>query len=199
MHHLLFQGHFPDATQDPVIQIACVVKEYGAKKPLLRNVFVLGTCAPIPGTQVMCFTKEADMLEAWARFVRESDPDMLTGYNIANFDIPYLLNRATALKLRKFSLLGRVIGSHTTMKKTTFQSSAYGKRENIDTNIHGRVIFDMLQYMFRNQKLSSYSLNAVSFRFLGQQKEDVHHRYECVYLSLSLSLALYLCVCGWRA
>ena len=61
------------------------------------------------------------------------------------------------------------------MKDTTFQSSAYGKRENIETTIHGRVIFDILPYMYRNHKLSSYSLNSVSAEFLGQQKEDVHH------------------------
>lgn len=61
------------------------------------------------------------------------------------------------------------------MKDTTFQSSAYGKRENIETNIQGRVIFDVLPYMYRNHKLSSYSLNSVSAEFLGQQKEDVHH------------------------
>lgn len=61
------------------------------------------------------------------------------------------------------------------MKDTTFQSSAYGKRENIETTINGRVIFDVLPYMYRNHKLSSYSLNSVSAEFLGQQKEDVHH------------------------
>jgi DNA polymerase delta subunit 1 len=61
------------------------------------------------------------------------------------------------------------------MKETTFQSSAYGKRENIETTINGRVIFDVLPYMYRNHKLSSYSLNSVSAEFLGMQKEDVHH------------------------
>jgi DNA polymerase delta subunit 1 len=61
------------------------------------------------------------------------------------------------------------------MKETTFSSSAYGKRENIETTINGRVIFDVLPYMYRNHKLSSYSLNSVSAEFLGQQKEDVHH------------------------
>lgn len=61
------------------------------------------------------------------------------------------------------------------MKETVFQSSAFGKRENIDTSISGRVIFDVLPYMYRNHKLSSYSLNSVSSEFLGQQKEDVHH------------------------
>ena len=44
----------------------------------------------------------------------------------------------------------------------SFSSAAYGSRDNIDTTIDGRVMFDLLPYMFRNHKLSSYSLNAVS-------------------------------------
>ena len=32
-----------------------------------------------------------------------------------------------------------------------------------------------LQILFRDYKLRSYSLNAVSFHFLQEQKEDVHH------------------------
>lgn len=48
------------------------------------------------------------MLEAWAEFVREADPDIITGYNINNFDLPYLLDRAKHLKLNRFSFLGRI-------------------------------------------------------------------------------------------
>jgi DNA polymerase delta subunit 1 len=33
----------------------------------------------------------------------------------------------------------------------------------------------MIIEMFRNHKLNSYSLNNVSFYFLKEQKEDVHH------------------------
>ena len=78
-------------------------------------------------------------------------------------------------KLKRFPDLGRLRGVKAVMRETTFQSSAYGKRENVETTICGRVIFDILPYMFRNHKLSSYSLNSVSAEFLGQQKEDVHH------------------------
>lgn len=48
------------------------------------------------------------MLENWAEFVRNVDPDLLTGYNINNFDIPYLIERAKHLKLKNFDYLGRV-------------------------------------------------------------------------------------------
>lgn len=38
--------------------------------------------------------------QSWAEFLRTVDPDVITGYNIQNFDFPYLLNRAAALKVR---------------------------------------------------------------------------------------------------
>ena len=31
--------------------------------------------------------------------MQEVDPDIITGYNIVNFDLPYLLNRAKKLKV----------------------------------------------------------------------------------------------------
>lgn len=169
------KGQFPEAEHDPVIQVANVVTLQGATTSIIRNVFTLNTCSPIVGAQVVPHAKEEDMLEAWAAFVRESDADIITGYNVQNFDIPYLLNRMRRLKLDAAQMLGRIRGVKATMKDTTFQSSAYGKHENVDTNIDGRVTFDMLQYVRREHKLSSYSLNSVSAHFLGQQKEDVHH------------------------
>ncbi|OQR90444.1 DNA polymerase delta catalytic subunit [Achlya hypogyna] len=169
-------GHFPEAEKDPVIQIANVVWEQGAEHPFVRNVFVLGTCKPIVGAHVIEFEKESDLLEAWAAFVRQVDPDILTGYNIDNFDIPYLLNRGKALKLQShFACWGRLKNVANTMEKKTFQSAAYGKSDNIRTTMHGRTSFDMLPIIRRNQQLSSYSLNSVSATFLGQQKEDVPH------------------------
>ena len=38
------------------------------------------------------------MLRAWRDFVREVDPDIITGYNIVNFDLPYIIERAEFLK-----------------------------------------------------------------------------------------------------
>eukprot|EP01038_Epipyxis_sp_PR26KG_P010428 gene10428-14008_t len=174
------KGHFPDALYDPVIQIANVVTLQGSNVPLIRNVFTLNTCLPIVGAQVISSQTEDEMLMKWKDFVISCDPDVITGYNIANFDFPYLLNRAKALEkkapaLKRFPDLGRIKGVKAVMKDTVFQSGAFGKRENIETTINGRVIFDVLPYMYRNHKLSSYSLNSVSAEFLGQQKEDVHY------------------------
>ena len=107
--------------------------------------------------------------------MKKVDPDIITGYNIVNFDLPYLLNRAAALKVQTFSLLGRLKDEKSTISNTTFQSRAYGKRENKVINIAGRVQFDLLHALLRDYKLRSYTLNSVSFHFLQEQKEDVHH------------------------
>jgi DNA polymerase delta subunit 1 len=49
------------------------------------------------------------MLHAWRDFVEEVDPDVVIGYNIANFDFPYLMDRAKHLNAKKFPFLGRLM------------------------------------------------------------------------------------------
>jgi DNA polymerase delta subunit 1 len=75
------KGRFPTPNEDSVIQIANIVKIHGESEPFVRNVFTLDTCAAIVGTKVHSFKNERDLLKAWAEFVREVDPDIITGYN----------------------------------------------------------------------------------------------------------------------
>ncbi|XP_072033784.1 DNA polymerase delta catalytic subunit-like [Amphiura filiformis] len=169
------KGVFPEADKDPVIQIANMVIRQGERDPFIRNVFTLNTCAPIVGSHVLPFKKESDLLQAWSDFIREVDPDIITGYNIQNFDNPYLMNRASALKVNKFPYLSRLKDVRSVVKDQSFQSKQLGKRENKYVNMDGRVQFDLLQVLVRDYKLRSYRLNAVSYHFLQEQKEDVHH------------------------
>jgi DNA polymerase delta subunit 1 len=115
------------------------------------------------------------MLDRWAQFIREVDPDIITGYNIQNFDIPYVVERAAHLKLTQFVFLGRIKHSRSYIREAMIQSKQMGRRENKFCNIDGRVTFDLLQILRREYKLRSYTLNAVSYHFLQEQKEDVHH------------------------
>ncbi|BHF57694.1 DNA polymerase delta catalytic subunit [Sparganum proliferum] len=169
------KGIFPVPEEDPVIQIANMVVNYGEQKPFIRNVFTLNTCAPIVGSHVICHEKENDMLARWAAFVREVDPDIITGYNMQNFDLPYLINRCEHLKVESFPFLGRVAGSKSVVRELMVQSKQMGRRENKFVSIDGRIQFDLLQVLLRDFKLRSYTLNAVSYHFLQEQKEDVQH------------------------
>ena len=129
------------------------------------------------------------------------DPDIITGYNIVNFDLPYLLNRAAALKVHAFPFLGRVRDEKSTISNTTFQSRAYGKRENKVINIAGRAQFDLLHALLRDYKLRSYTLNAVSFHFLQEQKEDVQHSIitdlqVCCRIKITILSLNIIIICG---
>ncbi|XP_050344943.1 DNA polymerase delta catalytic subunit [Nymphalis io] len=169
------KGVFPEPDKDPVIQIASMVIKQGETEPYLRNVFTLNTCAPIVGSQVMSFQTESEMLTKWSDFFRELDPDIITGYNINNFDWPYLINRAKHLKVDNFDFLGRIRNIRSVIKDSVLQSKQMGRRENKSINFEGRVPFDLLLVLVRDYKLRSYTLNAVSYHFLQEQKEDVHH------------------------
>lgn len=44
------------------------------------------------------------------------DPDVVIGYNTSGFDFPYLMDRAKALKVVRFPLLGRMKGGTVCIK-----------------------------------------------------------------------------------
>lgn len=169
------KGVFPEANQDPVIQIANVVTRYGETKPFVRNVFCLDTCSSIVNTQILEFDAEEKMLMAWRDFLEKVDPDVIIGYNIANFDFPYLLDRAKHLKCAKFPHWTRLKGLQSYAKETSFSSKQMGNRDTKATNTNGRLQLDLLQLVQRDHQLRSYTLNSVCAHFLKEQKEDVHH------------------------
>lgn len=169
------KGIFPEPEVDSVIQIANMVMKQGEKEPFIRNVFTFKSCSPIIGSQVLSFKTEQELLRAWSEFVRDCDPDIITGYNINNFDFPYLINRAKHLKVHDFVYLGRIKNIKSVIKDSFLQSKQMGKRENKHVNFEGRVPFDLLFVLVRDYKLRSYTLNSVSYHFLQAQKEDVHH------------------------
>ncbi|CAI5983148.1 unnamed protein product [Closterium sp. NIES-65] len=160
---------------DPVIQIANIVSQQGSSDPLVRTVLTLGSCAPIVGCDVVAFETEQQLLLAWKELIQATDPDMIIGYNIQKFDLPYLIERAEKLNLKTFPFLGRILNTQLKMRDARFQSRQYGTRETKEVTLDGRVQFDLLVAIQREHKLSSYSLNSVSAHFLNEQKEDVHH------------------------
>lgn len=168
-------GRFPSADIDPVIQISNICVEFGNSEPIVQTMFSFKECAPIAGVDVQSFNMEEKMLEKWTEFVVQLDPDIITGYNINNFDLPYLLNRAEKLKVEKLKKLSKIKTTVTRIKHSKGKSKSFKNRDFIDLKIEGRIILDMFIYIMKEHKLRSFSLNNVSFTFLGEQKEDVHH------------------------
>jgi len=137
-------GKFPTPQADPVIQIANIVKIHGETDIFVRNVFTLKSCAPIVGTKVYSYEDEQTLLTKWRDFVQKVDPDVITGYNIVNFDLPYIINRAEFLKINNYPKFSKLKDGYSKIKATTLSSKALGTRDSKEINIEGRVQFDMM-------------------------------------------------------
>lgn len=183
------RGVFPEAQVDPVIQIAIhflVLGDKVQKKPIL---LCLKKCELIDGVDVFSFDSELEMLNAFRDIVAYFNTDIFTGYNICNFDFPYLQKRARVLECQRqcieysenwkdaiyFEQMTRFPSQNLKLRETVFQSVQTGKRKRTRVSVLGRVCLDMITYIQNNQsfRLEKYTLNAVSEYFLGDHKVDI--------------------------
>ncbi|MBI5061623.1 MAG: DNA polymerase elongation subunit, partial [Candidatus Aenigmarchaeota archaeon] len=159
---LLDPNRAPDAKKDPIIIISFAFEpEFKGKKTL---VLVGKPC--IASDMVHSFPDEKAMLETFVKIFDEFDPDIVTGYNINNFDIPYLLER-----LQKHNI-AQTFGR---CDKPVFSKTFAASQEAV---IPGRVVVDPYQLLKRdvNVRFYRYDLNTVAYAMLGEKKGDVAYR-----------------------
>ena len=102
---------------------------------------------------------ERKMIEDFSAFILESDPDVITGYNIDGFDIPQLIQRASALRMPELSW-GRYPGTLSQYNNRFWWTE-------------GRIISDAWWAIKKILKPKQETLNAVSRLLLGEEKHDV--------------------------
>lgn len=176
---------FVDAAMDPVIIICAVLQIIGLDDPgILHKVAFVYTfegraVAAVKGVNhLLVYNSEEEMMLAFTQYIRESDPDVFTGWNITGFDWPYLAKRARALGINDaFMSFSRIENQCAWTRSKKFQSKAHGAKESSELMCEGRFEYDGLLYMLRMvfQKYRSYTLNSISKEILGDNKIDVHH------------------------
>lgn len=169
--------HFPkpDIEKCSIITISNVIKIYGSKDPWKKVVFQLGKCSNIKDVTVKYYNSEKALLREWTNFIMKEDPDILTGYNINNFDIPYIIDRTKFLRIGTARVLGKLRNQYAYYKKKISGSKQTGNRATCEITLHGRIILDVMTAIQKEYKLSSYTLNNVSALYLKHQKDDVHY------------------------
>ncbi len=90
--------------------------------------FVLNGCSSISGVDIKETDDEATLLEEFEKLIFSYDPDFIIGYNIINFDLTYIIERAQKLKIKNFGRFGRSLGSISRIKKGVLQSKIMGNR-----------------------------------------------------------------------
>jgi DNA polymerase delta subunit 1 len=166
-------GAFPNAfkEKDVCFQVAVTTKAFGQQEYLDRKCFCV---KQTNGSDCESFDTEREMLERLGRYLRELDPDIVTGWNIFGFDLEYLYTRAVVTGAGPDAhMWGRLRGIPNELVVKHLASNALGSNDLKMVPMLGRYVFDMFQDIKREHKLESYSLNAVSKKFLDDQKIDM--------------------------
>ena len=168
-------GSFPNAMKknDRVTQICCILKDSISKKTE-KYLFNLGTCDSIDSTTVLQFKSEKQLLLDYSKFINDTDPDIIVGYNIFGFDNGYLFERAKVLEIEDLFNYQSKLGSYRTeIEKKILNNQQSGFNDWKMTRLVGRTHIDLLQVIKKDFKLESYKLNNVGEHFLGEGKDDV--------------------------
>jgi DNA polymerase I len=128
---------------------------------------------------VISFQSEKEMLKEFVNILDQFDPDIITGYNINNFDFPYLLQRLAENKIPKS--LGRCSSKQASSRKV-------GARYR--NSVVGRVVVDVFELVkafveketqlsisfSKMTRLKRYGLDDVAREYLGEGKTIVNHK-----------------------
>lgn len=164
---------------DKIFQISCVFSIYGSSI-IISHLLSLGE--PLQesvGNDVIIHTykTEADLLIGFTELIRKENPNIIVGYNILGFDIPYMIDRAkssyTYSCLNEFDKMGFHKYLHAKEKIIKWSSSAYKNQEFQFLDAEGRLFVDLLPLIKRDYKMDNYRLNTVSEFFLGDKKDDL--------------------------
>jgi len=121
---------------------------------------------------VLTFKDEKEMLEKFLEIIDTFDPDIIVGYNINDFDIPYINERLKINKMR------RTIG-RCTEKQLVSRSLGENRYKN---SVFGRIIVDPY-WMIKDMAgrgfftgLKRFSLEDVSQYLLGEGKVEFSYK-----------------------
>ncbi|APH38673.1 DNA-directed DNA polymerase [Methanohalophilus halophilus] len=156
-------GNMPTPETSPVIMISIsFAPAYQGKETI---VLIAKPAEGLDGDVEAC-QDEASMLSRFFEIFREYDPDVVTGYNSNDFDIPYITDRVSILNTN-----GHRIKSDVGRDGRSLGYRKIGTRTLVD--IPGRAVVDVLPLIRQEFSLKRYTLRNVSHELLDKEKLDV--------------------------
>ena len=145
----------PESNKDPMVMISLVFEpNYRDKKSIVLS------ARACDGVET-CSDEKA-MLKRLVEIINEYDPDVITGFNINNFDMPYILERMQRNNVKP--IFGRC-------KTKRVRADKFANRYRV--SIVGRIIADSFQIVKKGWNLKRYGLDFVSKELIGEEKLDV--------------------------
>lgn len=162
---------------DKIFQISCVFARQGAKEDTYESyLLTLGN----PDQEqtgkkihIRRYDTEHELLIGFKDIIQEKQPNIITGYNIFGFDIPYMIDRSQHnFCLNDFDRQGFDQYGHAKNRIIKWSSSAYKNQEFQFLDAEGRLFVDILPLVKRDYKMSNYKLKTISAHFLKGQTKD---------------------------
>ncbi len=151
-------GGLPDPEDEPIIMIGLSFWPAWKNKTSVVILSKKSNLADSIGCQ-----NEEEMMRKFKDIIDDYDPDVITGYNITNFDMPYILKRLEMLNLPRD--LGRS------------DKSAWARKLALThaITVTGRVVVDPYDIIKRDPwvKLKRYDLRTVAKNLLNTEKHDM--------------------------
>lgn len=121
------------------------------------------------GKATLCFENEKEMLREFLNVIDNFDPDVILGYNINNFDFPFIMDRLRINNLPR--TIGRCRNKPGISRKT-------GLRYR--NSVTARVIVDVYELIKESaskgfMRMKRYGLGDVSRELINEDKIDIAH------------------------
>jgi DNA polymerase elongation subunit (family B) len=163
------ENGFPNVAETSEEILCLSVKDFTTKK-----IITWGTREFTPkDTEYRVFWKEEDMLKDFVSWWVENTPDIVTGWNVKLFDIPYICRRIDRVLSTKY------MRSLSPWNKVFEKEVEIKGRNHIYYDIIGLSVLDYLDLYqkFTYKAQESYRLDYIAQVELGQQKLD-HSEYD---------------------
>ena len=163
---------------DVVFQISCVFGVQSKPRETWES-YLLTLGNPdeslLQGVKVLRFKKEFQLLLGFGNLIIQKNPQILIGYNIFKFDIPFLYKRAIQQCIHDDFVRHGCTREKCKLETIKWSSSAYSNQEMNFIDLQGRMTIDLLTLIQRDFNLENYKLDTVAEKFLGRNKDPLNH------------------------
>ncbi|OUW95976.1 MAG: hypothetical protein CBD97_02170 [Pelagibacteraceae bacterium TMED237] len=172
---------------DKVFQISCVISQNEEETKYLLTLGEPDNTIVGKETNIINYKTEADLLIGFTTLINKENINVVVGYNILGFDIPYMIARSKFNScIFDFDKQGFNKFSHAKEKIIKWSSSAYKNQEFEFLDAEGRIFVDLLPLVKRDFKFNNYKLKTIAEYFIGETKDPLTAKgiFKCYRLGI---------------
>ncbi|KAF9270228.1 hypothetical protein L218DRAFT_849988 [Marasmius fiardii PR-910] len=159
-------GRFPDPREDVLFAVFLSFQTCDSEEP--ANSIIIADPGGdyrdrLRGVNVQYVSNELELINDVLDIVVDSDPDLITGWEVQNSSWGYLSARATSFGLDTEEILSRA------PPRSRLTSEQYEARHTTTFHVAGRHVFNLWRIMRSEVNLGNYSFENVVFNVLGRR------------------------------